>query len=260
MKLASGIFSVTLALVLGASTTWAQTEPAAAKPNPEPAAAKPVPTSVQTFTLTNVSQPQEANELLTALRNLLDPRDKMTLVPSGNAIIVESTPDQLVLARKILNDLDQPKKWSQSKMTYRLTYTITDIDGGKRVGSQHYSMVVVTGLRTQLKQGAKVPVVTGSYSTGSSQVQQQFTYLDIGMNFDATLDEFANGVRLRTKVEQLSVDEEKSGMGPQDPVVRQTALEGTSFLTPGKPLVLGSLDVPGTTRHLDIDVVMELVQ
>ncbi len=48
-------------------------------------------------------------------------------------------------------------------------------------------------------------------------------------------------------------------MGPQDPVVRQTSVEGTAFLTAGKPVVLGSLDIPGSTRHLDVDVMMEVV-
>jgi type II secretory pathway component GspD/PulD (secretin) len=133
------------------------------------------------------------------------------------------------------------------------------MDEGKRIGVQHYSMVVVTGQRTTLKQGSKVPIVTGSYSAGSSPVQTQMTYIDIGLNFDATLDEFANGVRLRSKVEQSSIGEEKSGVVEQDPIVRQTVLEGTSFLTPGKPLVLGSLDITGSTRHLEVEVVMEQV-
>jgi hypothetical protein len=31
-------------------------------------------------------------------------------------------------------------------------------------------------------------------------------------------------------------------------------------LTLGKPLVLGSLDMPGTTRHMDVEVVGELVK
>jgi hypothetical protein len=105
-----------------------------------------------------------------------------------------------------------------------------------------------------------VPIMTGTYNTGSSSAQTQMTYLDIGMNFDASLDEFANGVRLRSKVEQSSIAEEKSGVGAQDPIVRQTVLEGTSFLTPGKPMMLGSLDIPGTTRRLDVEVVMDLVQ
>ena len=103
-----------------------------------------------------------------------------------------------------------------------------------------------------------MPIVTGSITEGTS-TKSQVTYLDIGLNFDATLDEFVNGVRLRTKVEQLSVAEEKSGVGAQDPIIRQTTLEGASFLTLGKPLMLGSLDIPDSTRHLDLGVVMEQV-
>jgi hypothetical protein len=86
------------------------------------------------------------------------------------------------------------------------------------------------------------------------------TYLDIGLNFDVSLDESVNGVRLRSKVEQSSIAEQPSGIGPQDPIVRQTVLQGTSFLTEGKPLVLGSLDIPGSTRRMDVEVMMEAVK
>jgi type II secretory pathway component GspD/PulD (secretin) len=259
MKFASGILGMILALALIGQSAWAQTGDTAAaeKGNTvsrqESTSATPNSNSVQTFYLTNVSQTNDANELTTALRNLLDPHDKIFLVTSQNAIFVQGSPEQLVLARKLLNDLDRPKK------TYRLTYKITEMDDGKRVGVQHFAMVVVTGQRTFLKQGSRVPIVTGSYSGGSSAVQTQMTYIDVGLNFDVTLDEFANGVRLRSKVEQSSIAEEKSGVGAQDPIVRQTVMEGTSFLTPGKPLVLGSLDIPGSTRRLDVEVVMEQV-
>jgi type II secretory pathway component GspD/PulD (secretin) len=262
MKLASGILGMTLALALIGQSARAQTAPAAstekasAVSTPDSTPATPNSNSVQTFYLTNVYQTNDATELTTALRNMLDPHDKIYLVPSQNAIFVQGSPEQLGLARRLLNDLDRPKK------TYRLTYKITEMDDGKRVGVQHFAMVVVAGQRTVVKQGSRVPIATGSYAagaSGSSSTQTQFTYLDVGMNFDATLDEFVNGVRLRSKVEQSSIGEEKSGVGAQDPIVRQTSLEGTSFLTPGKPLVLGSLDVPGSTRHLDVEVVMEQV-
>ncbi len=213
-------------------------------------------TTVQTFYLANISQQTEGIEIVTAVRNILTPDAKVYFVSSQNALIVNTTPDQLLLVQKLLSDLDRPRK------TYRLTYTITETDGGKRIGTQHFVMVVVSGQRTVLKQGSRVPIATGSYTTtGSSGAQQtQFTYLDIGMNFDATLEESANGVRLRTKAEQSSIADEKSGLGVQDPLVRQTLLEGTSILTPGKPLALGSVDVPGSTRHLDIEVVIEVVR
>jgi general secretion pathway protein D len=65
--------------------------------------------AVQTFYLTNASQQADANEVLTALRNVLDPSTKITLVASQNAIIVRSTPDQLLLAEKLINDLDRSR-------------------------------------------------------------------------------------------------------------------------------------------------------
>jgi type II secretory pathway component GspD/PulD (secretin) len=246
MKFARGIFGMTLVLVLGGLNAWAQTEPAAARPEPD--------TVQQTFYLNNISQQSDANEVTTALRNLLDPKVKIYPVMNQYAIVMRATPDQLLLAQKLLNDLDRPKK------TYRLTYTMTELDAGKRVGVQHFGMIVVGGQRTVLKQGSKVPVVTGSYTTGSSGPKSDVTYLDVGLNIDASLDEFVNGVRLRTKVEQSSVAEERSSVGGQDPVIRQTVLEGTSFLTLGKPAMLGSVDVPGSTRHLDVEVLMEQVK
>jgi len=74
-----------------------------------------------------------------------------------------------------------------------------------------------------------------------------------------TLTPVAGGGVLKSKVEQSGVGEQSTIAGVQEPVVRQTVLEGTSILTMGKPLMLGSVDVPGSTRHLDIEVMMELV-
>ena len=142
--------------------------------------------------------------------------------------------------------------------TYRLTYALTETDGGKRVGTQHFAMIVVSGRKTVLKQGNRVPLVTGSVST-SGGPQTQVQYLDIGLNIDASIEESADGVKLNTSVEQSSIAEEKSGLGTQDPIVRQAKLEGTSILTAGKPLILGSMDIPSTARRLDIEVVMEHV-
>ena len=148
----------------------------------------------------------------------------------------------------MIDVLDKPNK------TYRLTYTLNDLDGTKRVGDQHYAMVLVPGQRTVLKQGNKIPVVTGAYLKEINSPQTQVTYLDIGMSFDATLDDAPNSLRLKTKVEQSSVLEDRSGTVAQDPVVRQSVFEGSANLTPGKPLTLGSLDIAGTTRVFEIQV------
>jgi type II secretory pathway component GspD/PulD (secretin) len=253
MKFGKIVFGLALVLILGTTGACAQAGETTGK-SAEIVTTKPDPGHVQTFYLANSIQGTDTNEILVAMRNILDPQGKIYLVASQNAIVMKASPDQLELAQKLIHDLDRPKK------TYRLVYTITEMDGGKSIGTEHYSMVVVTGQRTNLKQGSKVPLLTGSYDPGSSKEQTQYTYLDVGMNFSAVLDEFANGVRLQSKVEQSSIAEERSGAVGLDPIVRQSVLEGTAFLSLGKPLMLGSVDIPGSTRHLDIGVVMELVQ
>jgi type II secretory pathway component GspD/PulD (secretin) len=261
MNVCGGLLGVALAVVLSGQSAWAQTpestptEKASAVSKQDTPAARPYIDSrpMRTFYLANSSQQNDGNEVTVAVRNLLPPDVKIYYVPNQNALVVRADPDQLLLAQKIINDLDRPKK------AYRLTYTVSESDAGKRVGTQHYSMIVAAGQRTTLKEGSKVPIETGSFAANSSGAQTQMTYIDVGMNFDATLDEFANGVRLRSKVEQSSIAEEKSGVGSQDPIVRQTVMEGTAFLAVGKPLILGSIDIPGSTRRLDIEVVMEQV-
>src|SRR5580658_10936544 len=70
--------------------------------------------------------------------------------------------------------------------TYRLSYTLTVADAGKRIGVQHFTMTVSAPTnRGSVKMGEKVPVVTGSYSEAKSDVQTQFTYLDVGINISA---------------------------------------------------------------------------
>ncbi len=240
-----GAYGLALAAAVSVPRVWAQAP-----------AGKDADMSVQTFYLANVSQTNEVQDIVTAMRNLLDARDKIYVVQSQNAIVVQATPEQLKLTRRLLDDLDRPKK------TYRLTFATDELDGDKVVGTQHFAMIVVSGGRTTTKIGTKVPIVTGSYQpqpgTGS---QKQVTYLDIGLNVDASLDESSQGLRLRSKVERLSVaPEEHASMGSDDPLIRQAQIEGTANLVPGKPLQLGSLDVPGSTRHVNVSVVAEVVR
>jgi type II secretory pathway component GspD/PulD (secretin) len=204
--------------------------------------------------LTNVSQVNDANEILVAVRNMFDPSIKVYLLASQNAIVVGSYPEELNKIEALIHALDKPHK------TYRITYTIAESDAGKRIGIQHFSLVAQDGKETSLKQGDKIPVATGSFSTENSASQTQFTYLDVGMNFDATVNSYGAGVMIKTKVEQSSVGSSNTIAGVTEPVVRQSVLQGTSAVPLGKPLMLGSIDVPASTRHLDIDVTVEEIK
>lgn len=246
-----------LALTLTGSAIAQSNETKPAEPKPaERASSTPRPPDsdfvVKTYHLSNVSQQNDANEILIAVRNMLQPWVRMYLVASENTLLLDAPPDQQALAQKIIADLDRPRE------IYRLTFTIADSDNGKRVGIQHTSMIVAAGQRTVLKQGDKIPVATGTYEAkNDTGTQTQFQYLDIGMAFDATLDDTPTGLQLKSKIEESSLGQPTTISGVTEPVIRQTVIEGTSKLSPGKPLTLGSIDVTGTTRHIDIEVVAE---
>ncbi len=226
----------------------------------KPSEAKTPPVEIyQTLYIANLTEQNDLNEVQTDLRNMLS-KARLYLVPSQHAISIRGTADDIQLAQKIVADLDRARK------TYRLTYTITETDAGKRMGTERYSLIAVSGEKTFLKQGSRVPVFVGTNdaknSTQGVQVQYvgaQVQYVDVGLNIEATVDGRGDGLRLRSKVEKSSLADEKSGVGDQDPILHQALLEGEATLAPGKPLVLGSLDVPGSTRKQEIEVVAELV-
>jgi type II secretory pathway component GspD/PulD (secretin) len=256
--LAKALLASALMSALAAPCALAQTSEPANQPSPCHASSGAFETKV--FDLSNIRSTSSflfggtsyhgGDEIQAALRNALCPEDKIYWLSGQSAILVQAAPEQIALVEKLISQLDRPHK------AYRLTYTMTELDGGKTVSTQHFSMIVVDGQHTSMKEGSKIPVATGEVGKGND-VQTQFTYLDVGMNFDSQIDEVANGVRLQAKVEQSSLGEPTTIAGVQEPVVRQTVVQGTSLLTLGKPSMLGSVDVPNSTHHFDIAVVAD---
>jgi general secretion pathway protein D len=63
---------------------------------------------IKTFYLSNTVQPQDLTEIVTGLRQLLDLK-RIQQLNSQNAIIVRDTPDKLLLAKKMIDDIDKAK-------------------------------------------------------------------------------------------------------------------------------------------------------
>ena len=207
----------------------------------------PEPGQVQTFFLKNVTTPNDLNDIQTDLRNVLS-RARIYGIVSENAITLRGTPEDLATAQKLIAELDRPKK------IYRVTYIITELDEGKRLSSRSVSVLVTTGSKGTLRQGTRVPIITGSSGTGSD-ITSQVQYVDVGLNLEAAV----YGSQVRTKIEQTSVSDEKSNAGIQDPLIRQTTLEGTAPLGSGKPVTIGAIDMPGSTHQQQISVTADLL-
>src|ERR1700761_447794 len=78
-----------------------------------------------------------------------------------------------------------------TSQTYRLLYTLSESDAGKKIGVQHFTLTVVSDYRTaELKIGSKVPISTGGVSKDGKfdPSEYQVQYLDVGLSIAAQLD------------------------------------------------------------------------
>ena len=63
---------------------------------------------IKTFYLSNLSQPTELQDVVNAMRTILEV-SRIQQLPSQGAIVVRGTPDQMVLAQKLVDDLDKAR-------------------------------------------------------------------------------------------------------------------------------------------------------
>jgi len=63
---------------------------------------------IKTFYLSNLSLPTELQDLVNAMRTILEV-SRIQQLPSQGAIVVRGTPDQVALAQKLVDDLDKAK-------------------------------------------------------------------------------------------------------------------------------------------------------
>ena len=206
--------------------------------------------ATQVFRLAHVTQMNDLSETLQAVRNVLGARFKAYPNSTQSAIICRGTADELEEARKLITELDKPVP------LYRLTFTITQLEDGKRSGSQRYTLLASEGQRVELKEGQRVPIITGKAASDDASQQTLVTYVDIGLNISATFE----GSILKAKVEESAVADEKSTVNIQDPIIRQVSLANTATITLGKSAALGSFDIPNSTRHREVEVLVERAQ
>ncbi|WP_241654529.1 cohesin domain-containing protein [Granulicella sibirica] len=269
--------------------------------------------SVQTFYLTNIGQAQDLNEILTTVRNMLDPTVKIYSVASQNAIILRATPDQLLLAQKIINDLDRARSevvvdvavlqvnrdrvrnlgitlpqsftltpqaatsstsstsssTSTSTTSTTSTFTLNSLanlnatnfavgltggtlnalltDSDTRI-LQNPRIRATDGQRATLKIGSRIPIATGSYSSGVSTgtvslgVQTQFTYLDVGVNIDLTPTvHYDHEITLKLKIEVSSQSGTVTISSVSEPIIAQNVIEQTIQLKEGEPSIIAGI-------------------
>jgi hypothetical protein len=146
-----------------------------------------------------------------------------------------------------------------ARETYRLEYTITEMEDGKKLNARSYSVMCEdrgSPTRGVLKVGSRVPVVTGGAAHGDSP-NALFQYLDVGMNIDARLDVTASGdLTLQSDVDMSSVaNGDRPTQVDGNPVIRQLRVSSFNAITVGKPVVISTADDVASHRQFQIQVV-----
>ena len=143
---------------------------------------------------------------------------------------------------------------------YRLTYTLTEMDGTKRVGSQRYAIVLDADARpSHLNLLSNIPVEVRASPSGSAKFGEN---MKEETRIDSNLRQFANGMELSTQIGQDSfarATNEGSAADGTPPITRQSLLTSTVLLSPNKPVTIGQLDIPGSTHSLQIQVELSKV-
>ncbi len=272
---------------------------------------------VKTFYVSNTVQPQDLTEIVTGLRQLLDLK-RIQQLNSQNAIIVRDTPDKLLLAEKMIRDIDKAKPEVVVQVevlearTDRLrdlgilpgqTATIainpnttTSTSGStnninlnvlRHLNATDYVVTLpsltanavlsdtntkiiqnpevraVDGQTAKLRIGDRIPIATGSFSSGigiaggtaggiNPLVNTQFTYLDVGVNIDLTPRVHPNrDVSLKLKVEVSAHTSDVSIGGITQPVISQRVIEHDIRLKEGEVSILGGLVQRSDSKTLE---------
>jgi|SRR6516165_8413350 len=130
---------------------------------------------------------------------------------------------------------------------YHAEFVLTEFEDGKKLAnSRHFSMNLNPGRRQTVKIGSRVPV-----ELKGGEIQ----YLDVGTNIDCHLAERQNGIGLDVSAEISSMADHTN-----PPVVRQFRIESSTVTGLGKPVVIGSADVPDSTHQFQLEVTVTKVK
>ncbi len=146
-----------------------------------PAKRKELEQSVlKTFYLSNLSAPTELQDVVNAIRSVLDVQRVQQLL-SQNAVIVRGTPDQITLAEKLVEDLDK----AHPEVIVDIAVMQISKDRSRTLGLSPPTSATVT-LQSNLN--TTTPTTTGTTSTGVATTTGSTTGLSLNTlgNLNAT--------------------------------------------------------------------------
>jgi general secretion pathway protein D len=211
--------------------------------------------AVQTFYLKNVSQQNDFTDVQTALRNVFQTA-KLYGVASQDAIVMRGTPDELMLAQKLINDLDRPK----SEVVVDVAVLEVSKDKTRAIGIQ-WPQTATINLTTPTSSttSSSSTATTGTGTSTSNLTVNNLAHLNSN-DFQVTIGQ--------AQVEALMTDTDTKIL--QDPQVRASDGQEASLKIGEKlPVATGSYQTGAATaivsslvntqfQYLDIGVNVDM--
>ena len=211
--------------------------------------------AVQTFYLTNAWQQNDLNDIQTALRNVL-PNAKVYGVASQNAIVMRGTPDELLLAEKLIDDLDKPR----SEVVVDFGVLEVSKNWEQTLGIAWPNNISVQLQSPQAAATASNSTLTGTTTTGISPTIYDLAHLK-GSDFAVNVGAAQLNLLLTNANTQIL----------QDPRIRATDGQKATLTIGSKiPIATGSYSAPGITptaaigyaqtqfQYIDVGVKIEM--
>jgi general secretion pathway protein D len=204
---------------------------------------------VKTFYLGNVSTPVDLQDMVNAIRTVLEVQ-RIQQIPSQSAIVIKGTPDQLALASKMIDDIDK------SKPEVIVDVVVAQVRRDK-----------LRNLGITPPQNATVSLQgTNSTTSGGTTTSNGLNFNDLqhlnSTNYAVTIDS-AKAVALfsdaDTKIMQSpkirATDNEKATLTVADKIPIATGSFGTPL---GVGTAVGSVGVNTQFTYTDVGVKMEI--
>jgi hypothetical protein len=170
------------------------------------------------------------------------------------------------------------KKTETKKETVRVMAVFSEYEGEKKISNLPYTLLVDApegrrGDTSSIRMGLRVPIVTGSFKSGSdsSVVNQQYQYIDLGTNLDGWASKEENGrFDLHLKLERSSAYASGSGQKGNavtgnevlnsQPVIQQFKTEVELIIRDGQTIQSTVATDPVSGRVTKVEVTVNLVK
>ncbi|HLW52612.1 MAG TPA: hypothetical protein VKW06_07190 [Candidatus Angelobacter sp.] len=200
---------------------------------------------VKTFYFPNIWSSSDLQDVVNGLRTIVEVQ-RIQQFPAYQTITVRTTPEQMAVAEKMIEDLNRAK--SKTGGQYRLEFKISETGEGKNTNARVYNLLLEPHQVGKLRIGPRIPIQTSD---------KEKTYLEAGKNIDCQVRmETEHSVSMRLTVEFSDVGLDEHGapeLAHGDPVLQQLKIDTGVTLELGVPTVVSSFQDPTSKHNFQIE-------